>query len=327
MKPWTDIVREVFPRADIIDAALSYPIGEQGWAVDVSEARLTFEDPDYHLFVNLQDMLTGVELTDLLEHFRSIGSDLRRITVLCWPMDVQLSMPEDCFNIITFSSHQYETWCSYKRSETVLREAFSPDKKTFEYSWVCPQRIYKPHRAVLFAQLKRYSHGNISLQSKGAELHYPSLSYEEYDNTYDNLTNLLAMKKNYNSAVFSIVSESQFAEQYGIITEKTFNSIVAGMPFVVCGHRGAVNQINRLGFETYDTFFDQLYDDLDNSVRIKFMIELNRKLIKNKLSTVELQMIFEELAGTIEFNRNYFFEQFGDQLISELRLDLLNLWS
>ena len=46
------------------------------------------------------------------------------------------------------------------------------------------------------------------LQSKGAELHYPSLSYEEYDNTYDNLTNLLAMKKNYNSAVFSIVSES-----------------------------------------------------------------------------------------------------------------------
>ena len=75
----------------------------------------------------------------------------------------------------------------------------------------------------------------ISLQSKGAELHYPSLSYEEYDSTYDNLTNLLAMKKNYNSAVFSIVSESQFAEQYGIITEKTFNSIVAGMSFVVCG--------------------------------------------------------------------------------------------
>ena len=98
----------------------------------------------------------------------------------------------------------------------------------------------------------------------------------------------------------------QFAEQYGIITEKTFNSIVAGMPLVVCGHPCAVNQINRLGFETYDTFFDQLYDDLDNSVRIKFMIELNPKLIKNKLSTTEKQMIFEELAGTIEYNRNYF---------------------
>ena len=60
------------------------PIGEQGWGSDVSDARLDFADPDYHLFVNLQDMLTGVELTDLLEHFRSIGSDLRRITVLCW---------------------------------------------------------------------------------------------------------------------------------------------------------------------------------------------------------------------------------------------------
>ena len=38
-------------------------------------------------------------------------------------------------------------------------------------------------------------------------------------------------------------------------------------------------------------------------------------------------MIFEELAGTIEYNRNYFSEQFGDPLISELRIDLLNLWS
>ena len=89
----------------------------------------------------------------------------------------------------------------------------------------------------------------------------------------------------------------------------------------------AVNQINRLGFETYDTFFDQLYDDLDNSVRIKFYDRIKSKLIKNKLSTTEKQMIFEELAGTIEFNRNYFSEQFGDQLISELRMDLLNLWS
>ena len=56
-------------------------------------------------------------------------------------MDVQLSMSEDCFNIITFSSHQYETWCSYKRSEQVLREAFRPDKKTFEYSGLSPENI------------------------------------------------------------------------------------------------------------------------------------------------------------------------------------------
>ena len=327
MKQWTDIIREVFPRADILDAALSYPIGEQGWAVDVTPARFDFADPDYHLFINLQDMLTGSELTDLLTHFRDMNADLSRITVLCWPMDVQLSMPEDSFNIVTFSSHQYETWCTYKQSESVLREAFSPDKKTVEYSWVCPQRIYKPHRAVLFSKLKQFSHGNISLQSKGSELHYPSLSYAEYDSSYDNLTNLLAMKKNYNTAVFSIVSESQFEQQYGIITEKTFNSIVAGLPFVVCGHRGAVDQIKRLGFDTYNTFFDHSYDDVDNSVRIKFMIELNRKLIKNKLSSVEKQMIYEELSDRIEFNRTYFFEQFGDQLIDNLRRDLLNLWS
>ena len=339
MKQWTDIIKEVFPIAYILDSAFEYPIGDDGWRFTRESEEIyragtldTWFDYDYdwgkgHMFVNLQDMVTGDELIRLDRFFRGLNYPLRYITVLCWPMDIQEQLPEDSFNVITFSSHQYETWCSYKRSEEVLREQFAHDKKTFEYSWVCPQRIYKPHRAALFGALRRYKHGNISLQSKGVELAYPSLSYSEYDRTYDNLTNLLAMKKNYNSALFSIISESQFEQQYGIITEKTFNSIVAGMPFLMCGHRGAVNQIKRLGFESYSRIFDEEYDDLDNSVRMTFMIELNDKFTRKNLSTVERQMHYDELTGVIEYNRDYFFDQFGDQLISDLRLDLLNIWN
>jgi len=39
-----------------------------------------------------------------------------------------------------------------------------------------------------------------------------------------------------------------------------------------------------------------------------------------------MQKIFEDCQGIINYNRDYFFDQFGDQMIDELRMDLLNLW-
>ena len=327
-KLWTSVVKEVFPRAEILDAALKFPITESGWdiAVPVSPLDCNFSDPDYHLFVNLQDMLTGAELIRLNKHFSRNGFPLHRITVLCWPKRISQILPEDRFNVITFSTHQYETWCSYKQSEDVLRDAFSRDKKTFEFNWVCPQRIYKPHRAALYSVLKRYKHGNISLQSKGYELQRPSLSFEEYNSEYNNLTNLLAMKQNYNTALMCIISESQYKEEYGIITEKTFNSIVAGMPFLVAGHRGALADITEYGFISYPNLFDESYDSQDNRNRIKSLIEYNNNLIRKPLSTIEMQTYYDECSNIIEYNRDYFFEQFGNQLISELRMDLLGIW-
>jgi len=328
-KPWTNIVREVFPEAEILDAALNYPITDTGWDISVPQRpwECDFDNPNYHLIVNLQDMLTGDELIRLNKHFVDNGFPLHRITVLVWARHIQNSLPNTRINVINFSSHQYETWCSYKDSEDVLRDAFNFNKKDFKYNFVCPQRIYKPHRAALYSVLNRFSgHGNISLQSKGHELRYPSLSFDDYNEQYNNLINLLAMKQNYNTALFAIVSESQYEQQYGIITEKTLNAIVAGMPFLVVGHCGALADITDYGFVSFPRMFDETYDSLDNRVRMKDLIESNNSYICDALTPAEMQHLWSDFTGACEYNRDYFFNQFGDQLISELRMDLLNLW-
>jgi len=331
-KHWTSIVREVFPRAEIHDAALVYPITDYGWDVAVPETvdDCNFDDPQYRLVINLQDMLTRYEdhkvpgeLTKLHQHFLKNNFPMERIIVLIWPLGIKKDWPKDSFHLIEFSSHQYETWCSYKSAEDVLREAFSREHKDFEYNFVCPQRIYKPHRAALDSMLEI---GNVSLQTKGIELMYPNLSVQEYDDTYDNLANLLAMSKNYNTALFTIVSESQYTEQFGIISEKTFNAIVAGHPFLMCAHQYSLENIRHYGFETYNYIFDEAYDDLDNVVRMKDMVDSNWHFTQEHMSAVEMQKIFEDLQGLINYNRDYFFDQFGDQMIDELRMDLLNLW-
>ena len=334
VKYWPNIVREVFPKADIIDAALVYPITEFGWDVEVPRTieDCNFEDPDYILVINLQDMLTRYEdnkfpgeLLKLHQHFSKNYFPMDRIVVLIWPLGIKKDWIPNSFHLIEFSSHQYQTWCSYKAAEDVLREAFSREHKDFEYNFVCPQRIYKPHRAALHSSLDT-TIGNVSLQTKGIELKYPSLSVEDYDNAYDNLSNLLAMRKNYNTALFTIISESQYSEEYGIITEKTFNAIVAGHPFLLCAHRLALENIRHYGFHTYNHILDEAYDDLDNVVRMKDMINSNWHFTQVPMSAVDMQKIFEDCQGIINYNRDYFFNQFGEQMIDELRMDLLNLW-
>lgn len=331
-KHWTTVIKEIFPGADILDAALKYPVTKQGWIVDLpTQSYWRDRGPDHKLFVCLQDWLTQgqqypQELENSYEILRQHSAPMDQIIFLVEPQGIAKDWPSDRFKVIEFSGFLYEHWCSYKDAEDVLRDAFSRDKKSFEFNWVCPQRIYKPHRAALHSVLKRYSHGNISLQSKGHELRHPSLSFEDYNSEYNNLTNLLAMRDNYNTALMCIISESQYSEKYGVITEKTFNSIVAGMPFLVAGHRGALADITEYGFISYPNFFNESYDQQDNRNRIKTLIEHNNNLIRKPLSAVEMQTYYDECSNIIEYNRNYFFEQFGDQLISELRMDLLSIW-
>jgi hypothetical protein len=59
---------------------------------------------------------------------------------------------------------------------------------------------------------------------------------------------------------------------------------------------------------------------------MKDMVDSNRQFTQERMSAVEMHKIFEDLQGLINYNRDYFFDQFGYQLVDELRMDLLNLW-
>jgi hypothetical protein len=59
---------------------------------------------------------------------------------------------------------------------------------------------------------------------------------------------------------------------------------------------------------------------------MKDMLDSNYSFTHERLSYTEMENIYNELQGLINYNRDYFFDQFGDQLISELRMDLLHLW-
>ena len=329
---FTKIIKQFFPNSIVLDAALKYPITPRGWSVDIPGPYLCrFNEPDFWLILNLQDMLTAnprefpAELMQIHKFYES-WADLSRIIVVTWPIGIMAEWPNTSFHIIEFSTHQYETWAQYKKEEDTIREVFADEHKNFEFNFVCMNRIAKPHRKIAYNKLKLYKAGNCSLQSEGKTLAYSNLDFQKYEDQYSNLKNLLSLQKNFNTALLSIITETQYYEQFGIITEKTFNAIVAGHPFLVIGHQGILQQIQQLGFKTYNNMFEEGYDIIDNNDRIDTLIESNASYIKHKMRSMDMISCDEYLRDRIDYNRNFFFDEFGPKQLKRFEQQLLNIW-
>lgn len=329
---FTQTVKQIFPNSYVDSNALDYPWSPAGWPVKLpAKSECRFEQRDFYVILNLQDMLTQddkgiVELRRIHDYFVD-WADMSRIIVVVWPQRIKNIWPVTSFNIIEFSTHQYATWCQYKQNEQLLRETFAEKHKNFEYNFVCMNRHDKPHRRIAYSRLRAYGMAaNCSLQSKGYELAYPNKPFEDYEAQYDNCANLISLDANFNTALFNIITESQYTEEFGIVSEKTFNAIVAGQPFAVIGHQQLLEDIKCLGFVTYDNVFDEEYDLLNNSSRIDALINLHPKLIQSKMTLDDMWSIYDHCKERIQYNRDYFFEKFGPEQFDLFQKQLLNIW-
>lgn len=328
---YIDTIRQFFPNSVIVDAALKYPRSHEGWEVYMpGKDFCRFEEDDFYLVLNLQDMLTQGDTfpreLKIIENFYKDWADMSRIIVSVWPLRVADDWPETSFNLVEFSTFLYEHWQTYKNHEETLRNTFSWENRRVEDKFVCMNRIPKPHRKITYSKLKDFSNSNCSLQGQRIQLKYPGKSFEEYNSTYDNLNNLISVAENFNTSMFSVITESQFVEKYGIITEKTLNAIVAGHPFLVVGHSGCLDDIKSLGFKTYDGLFNEEYQYEKNTNRIDEMIFSNLEFFEGDLNIEKFESSLNLVQDIIEHNRNYFFEGFGLAHLSWLRSQLLNIW-
>lgn len=329
-------IKQVFPNSIIIDAALKYPITPEGWDVDMPAIEdCRFHQEDFRLVLVLQDMLTmaedGLWPTELIKVHNNYANKVNLNQIICvvWPKGLAEDWNEhqkenNTIKVVEFSPHQYETWQHYKQSEVVLREAFA--HKDYEDNFLCMNRIDKPHRRATYTALHDCP-GNLSYQHLGHELKYPGFSYTEYDKHYDNLMNLLTIKKNFNTSLFSVITESQYYQRYGIITEKTFNAVVAGHPFIMIGHQGALQDIRDYGFETFPLVFNEDYDEIENNQRGVDALHSNWLMLGSTMKVRAMYEVQDFLRETIDRNRDYFFADFGPKLLDDFQKQLLGVWT
>lgn len=311
---WQQTIKKHYPNAIINESALKFPITPSGWDIDFPNT------VDVPTFLVLQDMLTWEpgsrwprELERIAHWAISKNIDQSKLFILIWNYDLAEHWNEQnsgMFRCIQFSIHQYETWQQYTKSRTLIEETFTGTGR--KHNALCLNRIDKPHRRSTITYLKRSREVNLSDLHNGKQPYYPGLSFSDYK--YDNLANLLSLAQNYTTSRFSIITESQYAEPRGIISEKTFNAIVALHPFVIISSFGSLKELQRLGFKTFGDHFDESYDQCANYQR------LDRVLGLTQIHKFRPDDSIKEIC---QYNRDYFFNEFGNKLCSDIHLACL----
>jgi len=93
--------------------------------------------------------------------------------------------------------------------------------------------------------------------------------------------------------------------RYGFITEKTYKAIVTGQMFIVNGSANSLTYLRKLGFKTFNQYFDESYDfELDDSKRyIKVCDTVST--IMNTHYNLKDDTVLQEI---LEHNKQHFFD-------------------
>jgi hypothetical protein len=87
----------------------------------------------------------------------------------------------------------------------------------------------------------------------------------------------------------NIVTETQYDEPPGIVSEKTLMAMIAQQVPIVIGHQGIVQDCRELGFDMFDDLVDTSYDSMPNDIRVEQAIIKNQDLILGKINLAPYQ--------------------------------------
>lgn len=227
-------------------------------------------------FVSIQNN-SCPELVAIEQHF---GDRAAQVVVVHWNYDLH-TVYTGPLRLIYFPTHSYELLTNLNATAHQWKDHLI---KPRQYNWQCLNGLPKLHRRWVANQLKHYSNGILSL---GTEIPLVEYDYSTYHNC-NNEENWQRLLPIYSNCDVNIVTETQYTECPGIISEKTLMAFLALQVPIVIGYRGIINHCRQLGFDMFDDIVDNSFDQFDDHNRWKQAIELNCKLLTTKINRSRL---------------------------------------
>lgn len=118
-------------------------------------------------------------------------------------------------------------------------------------------------------------------------------------------------------SLLHVVNETVFYEPKLHLTEKTFKPIVAQRPFMLVGAPGNLGYLKSYGFQTFEPWIDESYDDIqDPDIRLDAIAsEVARFAV---MSAPELRRIHRDMRSVLAYNKRHFFGEFRHVIVNEL---------
>lgn len=113
----------------------------------------------------------------------------------------------------------------------------------------------------------------------------------------------LSTESFYKSSLINIVSETYFFDREIHLTEKTWKPIAFKQPFIIVGAKGSLKHIRGLGFKTFNEFWNEDYDQLDDIARMKNIFDIVNKI--SRWNDEERIKFTEQVKDIVEYNFNH----------------------
>lgn len=112
-------------------------------------------------------------------------------------------------------------------------------------------------------------------------------------------------EKPYNDTGCSLISETNDTNDEVFITEKLWKPIISKHIFIVHGNYHYLKTLKKIGFKTFDNFFDESYDNhADKNKRIESIIDLCKKL-----KDTDWKKLYTSTEAIREHNYETFFDK------------------
>ena len=208
----------------------------------------------------------------------------------------------------TWSGGSSWFWFLMHRKHSNKKYNFNHTDKKYDFLYLNKQS--RTHRKKLFDALQKESLLNHSLISfldapykikldSSYELPWVDTSrYPRYGSDQD------IYEPQFNDSAFNLVSETNDNDHDVFITEKLWKPVIAQQIFVVHGNYGYLKKLREMGFRTFDSVFDESYDqEQDPDRRIEKIVSLCRYL-----RTVDKSKIYRETESIRQHNYDKFFD-------------------
>jgi hypothetical protein len=126
----------------------------------------------------------------------------------------------------------------------------------------------------------------------------------------------------YNSTDIEVVLETLFDDDRLHLTEKSLRPIACGQPFILTGTHGSLEYLRGYGFKTFDTIWDESYDQItDPEKRLISIVNLMQQITGWDSATRINKM--SQAKSIADYNRRWFFSKdFFDIIVNELKTNL-----
>lgn len=128
----------------------------------------------------------------------------------------------------------------------------------------------------------------------------------------------------YKNSVISLISDTIFFKKQGFISEKIFKPIMYFQPFLIAGPPKYLKAVRDMGFETFDGFIDESYDnEFDDIKRLEMIIDEIKRIsaipieeLKWQLKEIEPKLINNQIK-LLTFDYEKYETIFCQKLINE----------